>query len=418
MRSNQRMSAARALGGLCRRAEIVALARAAARRSVAAWIVGGAPRDRLLGVAVPEVDVAVSGDAEGLAGELEREGLGRSVFLSRDRPGPRVFRVAGKRPLDIAELEGGSIETDLRRRDFTANAIALSVPSGQILDPFGGVADLRKRRLRCVREENLAEDPLRILRAARLFATHALRPDRRLLEASRRAAPLFGRAAPERVAAELSRLLASPAAAPALAWAARAGILPAALGRDMSPQRAASLARSTAVLDGRAARDMAPSRRRRLRLALLAVRLRLTPSEARGWLQERRWARGEAQEAAHVVGLVASARGIRTRRNAWSWVLEAGALGEDALALLSRLGAAGRRRARGLRPFVRAPLRTVRVTGGDVVNWLGIEPGPRVGQMLGELRIAAATGEVRNRRQARNWLTGQVRGGPVTGYNV
>ncbi len=401
MRSNQRKSAARALGGLCRRAEIVALARAAARRGIAAWVVGGAPRDRLLGVAVPEVDVAVSGDAEGLADELERAGLGRAVFLSRDRPGPRVFRVAGKRLLDIAELEGGSIEADLRRRDFTANAIALRVPSGEILDPFGGVADLGRRRLRCVREENLAEDPLRILRAARLFATHGLRPDRRLLEASRRAAPLFGRAAPERVGAELSRLLASPAAAPALGWAARAGILPAVLGRALSPARAAALARSMAVLDGAAVREMAPSRRRRVRLALLAMHLRLSPSETRGWLQNRRWAREEAREAALLHELVASARGARTRRDAWHWVIEAGTLGEDALALLARLGARGRRCARALRPVVRAPRRTVRVTGGDVVNWLGIEPGPRVGELLGDLRLAAAMGEVDNRREAR-----------------
>ena len=69
-------------------------------------------------------------------------GFGRAVFLSRDRPGPRVFRVAGKRPLDLAELEGGSIEADLARRDFTANAVALALPGGQLLDPFGGIADI------------------------------------------------------------------------------------------------------------------------------------------------------------------------------------------------------------------------------------------------------------------------------------
>src|SRR5262249_37507106 len=114
-----------ALRALSRRREVAALGRAARERGADAWIVGGALRDRLLGLPLPEVDAAVSGDAEAIAGDLERAGHGRAVFLSRDRPGPRVFRVAGERPLDVAELEGGSIETDLARRDFTVNAMAL-----------------------------------------------------------------------------------------------------------------------------------------------------------------------------------------------------------------------------------------------------------------------------------------------------
>lgn len=411
MDSNQRKSAPAALRGLCRRAEVAALARAAARRGVAAWIVGGALRDRLLGRAAPEIDAAVSGDAESLATDLEREGFGRAVFLSRDRPGPRVFRVAGKRPLDLAELEGGSIEADLARRDFTANAVALALPGGQLLDPFGGLADLASGRLRAVRDGNLAEDPLRILRAARLLATHGLVPDRGLLSESRQAAPLFGRAAPERVAAELSKLLESPRACAALSWAARAGILPAALGQDMSPRRAAALARRLAVLDDAGARKMAPQRRRKLRVALLAASMGLDPSQTRAWLQERRWSRDEARDAALLEGLVASSRGIRSRRDAWRWLLEAGALAEDALALLARLGAGDRRRARTLRPLARAPRRRLAVDGGDIQSWLGLEPGPEIGELLRALRVAAAMGEVSNRREARNWLTGQVRRG-------
>ncbi|MGE5413997.1 MAG: hypothetical protein ACM3NW_07475, partial [Syntrophomonadaceae bacterium] len=185
-----------ALRSLSRRAEVASLARAASRRGAEAWIVGGALRDRLLGVATPEIDVAVSGDAEAIAGDLERAGAGRAVFLSRDRPGPRVFRVAGRRPLDVAELEGGSIETDLARRDFTVNAMAVSAVSGELLDPFGGLEDLRQRRLRAVRADNLVDDPLRVLRAARLYGTLGLLPDRALLSASRRAAAAFTRVAP------------------------------------------------------------------------------------------------------------------------------------------------------------------------------------------------------------------------------
>ena len=408
MDSNQRKSAPDALRGLRRRAEVRALAHAARARGNGAWIVGGAVRDRLLGLPTPEIDVAVAGDAEALAADLERAGLGRAVFLSRGRPGPRVFRVAGKRPLDLAELEGGSIEADLCRRDFTANAVALAVSTGEILDPFGGVADIRRRRLRCVRAENLAEDPLRILRAARLYATLGLVPDAGVLAASRRAAALFETAAPERIGAELSKLLGSPRAAPALGWTAKAGILGAVLGRPMSPSRAAALARSLAVLDDAGVRHMAAPRRRRLRLALLASRLGFSSARARGWLAQRRWAREEARDAALLCELVAASRAIGSRRDAWRWVLEAGPLGGDAAALLARLDTRDRSRARSLRSLLRSPLRTVSVDGEDLLRWLGLESGPRVGELLRSVRLAAALGEVSNRRQARNWLTGQV----------
>src|SRR5262249_49408853 len=133
---------------LRRRPEVRALARVAKSAGVDTWLVGGAVRDAALGLPVPEVDAALARDAEGIAAELQRAGLGTPVFLSRDRPGPRVFRVAGRRTLDLAEIEGGSIEADLRRRDFTANAIAVGLDDGRILDPFGGLSDLSRGRLR------------------------------------------------------------------------------------------------------------------------------------------------------------------------------------------------------------------------------------------------------------------------------
>ncbi len=402
---------ARKLQGLRRRVEVAALARAASLRGLDAWIVGGALRDRLLGAATPEVDIAVAGDAGVLARDLEASGWGRAVFLSKGRPGPRVFRVAGKRPVDIAEIEGGSIDADLARRDFTVNAIALAVGSGDLVDPFGGIEDAFRRRLRCVRPGNLAEDPLRILRAARLWSTRDLAPDPSVLAAARAAAPLFGRAAPERIAAELSKLLGSERASPALGWAARAGIFAEAMGLSPTTARPAALARRLATLDGRSTRSIAPARRRRLRLAFIAIETGMAEPEARRWLGARRWARDEARDAASLVGLAAGSARLRSTRDRWRWILEAGSLAEDALILLPCLGAAGRRQARLLRPLTRVAPRRVDVGGHDVVRWLSIDAGPRVGALLAGLRVAAAMGEVRNRREARHWLTGQVRKG-------
>jgi tRNA nucleotidyltransferase/poly(A) polymerase len=399
----------KAFAALRGRPELRPLASITKRQGIGVWVVGGAVRDLALGLEVPEIDVAVTRDAERIAHALEQTGGGRAVFISRDRPGPRVYRVAGNRSLDVAEIEGGSIEADLARRDFTVNAVAVDLHTGRIVDPFGGLTDLASRRLRCVRQRNLSEDPLRALRAARFIATHGLRPDPAVLAASRRASPGLRNVASERIAAELSRLLGSVAAAPALGWAARARILPAALGLHLSDARARAVARGLCAADDRGVRRLPAARRRRLRLALLALRLRLKPADARRWLRERRWGRLEADEVARIMALSDAARKVRTRRDAWRWVLEAGSLAEDALLLLARRNARTPPTVRRLERLRKIRRRAVRVRGDDIVRWLDIPPGPAVGAWLAEIAVAAAMGEIRNRPEARNWLIGQVR---------
>jgi len=407
----QRMG--KTLAALRRRPEVRRAAAVARRQRLGLWIVGGALRDRALGRAVPEIDVAVSGNAERFARALERAGLGRAVFLSRGRPGPRVFRLAGPRPLDVAEVEGGSIEADLARRDFTVNAVALDTETGAILDPFSGLSDLALRRLRCVHERNLAEDPLRPLRAARFLATHGLTPDRETLRASRKVSPRLSDVAPERIAAELSKLLEGERAAPALEWAAAAGLLPGAMRRDLSPARALRVSRALRAADEPAVRRLAPSRRRRLRLALLAARLGIAPAEARSWLGHLRWTRREADEVARLLELAVSAHAVRGRREASRWMLVAGPLAEDALRLLGWRWPRQRAAARRLERLRRRPRRSVAVRGGDIIEWLRISPGPAVGEWLTRVRVAVAMGEVQNRREARAWLSEQVRSRPA-----
>jgi tRNA nucleotidyltransferase (CCA-adding enzyme) len=403
---------------LRRRPEVRALARIAADTGVDAWLVGGAVRDAAMGLdTLPEVDAAVSRDAQKIAEALERAGLGTAVFLSKDRPGPRVFRVAGRRPLDVAEIEGGTIEADLRRRDFTVNAVAVGLGpfEGRIVDPLGGLSDLAHGRLRCVDPKNLLDDPLRALRAARFLATHGLSPDSATLAAARTAALELRRVARERIAVELARLLEAPEASPALAWAARAGLLPATLGLALSAQRAARAARSLRALDLSAIRRLPPERRRRLRLAGLAGALALTPEQTRRWLSGLRLPRRDAEEAARLQSLALSAARIRSgdRTAAVAWLLEAGDAAPDALLLARR--SAGRetvRRITRLERLARTPRSRLAVSGGDVIRWASVAPGPRVGELLAQLRLQIALGAVRNRREARNWLAVQVRPRP------
>jgi len=395
---------ARRLASLRARRDIRAVARLARAGGFRAWIVGGAVRDALLSRPVFDVDLAISGDAERLAKALEREGLGRPVALSP--AAPRVFRLAGRRELDIAELEGGSIERDLARRDFTVNAMAADLLSGEFLDPHGGLSDLLRGDLRLVSEANLAEDPLRTFRAARFLATHGLLPVRGTLAACRRHAAALSSVAAERIRVELIRILEAPRASPALSWAASAGLLSPALRAPAFARGGKAVARGLDILDSPAVRRGRPEKRKVLRLTLLAARLGGDRSEdVRSWLRRGRWPRDLAGEVDWLLRLAESARISSGETEEWRWVRDAGRRWRDALTILLALAPAERPRARRLARRAASARRGPRVGGADVLAWTGLSPGPAVGKLLEEVEVAILRGHVRSRREARDWLT-------------
>lgn len=377
-----------------------------------AWIVGGALRDRALDRPVSEIDLAVSGDAEAVARALQSLGFGRAFLLSADRS-PRVFRVAGRRRLlDVAEIEGGSIDSDLARRDFTVNALAFDLASGRLLDPFGGLADLERRRLAMVSEANLADDPLRCLRAARLSATHGLVPDRGTSAACRRVAPTLAGVARERLQAELSKLLDVRQARPALTWAWRTGVLEPALDLLIPAESWRRLLRRLAAIDSVPLPALPGARRRRLRLALVAAGLEMAPAEAAGWLRRLRWSFEEASDVARLLGLSSAARTKLTDDEEWLWILRAGSHAGDALRLAETLAPRSRRAVRRLTARMRRKRPPPDVRGGDILEWLGLPPGPQVGRLLEAVRVEGLAGRVRTRAEARRWLQMRVKTGP------
>ena len=394
---------------LSRRRELRALERISRDLGQRAWIVGGAARDLLLGRDVAEVDVAVASGAERVAAAMEAEGFGRAVELS-SRP-PRVYRIAGKREIDIAEIEGATIEEDLRRRDFTVNAMAFDLAGHSWLDPFGGREALAAGRLRMVSPGNLRDDPLRVLRAARFYATHELRPDAATSRACRAAAPLLAGVAPERIRTEWVKLLQAPRAARAIRWAAAAGVLAGAFGLEKEAER--RVGASSAKFDTPGFRILPRERRGRVRLALFCARIGLAPDRAASWLSARRFGRSEAGEAAELLRLVEEAGRAGDDRSLWAWVRDAEGLAGEALALFAVLKP--RRQARGrelARRARRARRAGPRVSGADVMAWAGMAPGPAVGKLLSDLEIEVLRGAVRTRREARNWLSVQGRTRP------
>ncbi len=184
-----------------------------ARRALAgqeAWLVGGATRDRLLGRPSADVDVVLEGDVEQAARALARAAPRSACFeLSSDHRAWRVVSTEHGWQADFEPLRAPTLEQDLRLRDFTVNAIAEPLAGGEPIDPLGGIEDLRERRLRAASPGAFLEDPLRVMRLARVAVELDLEAEPETLALARTAAPRLGEVSAERVFAELRRILSA-----------------------------------------------------------------------------------------------------------------------------------------------------------------------------------------------------------------
>jgi tRNA nucleotidyltransferase/poly(A) polymerase len=223
-----------------------------------AYVVGGAVRDELLGIEHADEDFLVPGvDHAGLRAALEPHGRvedmevhGQLVgvrFYPRDREiralapagieltPPRKERSVGPghRDFEIVADASVSIADDMARRDFTVNAIAKRLSTGELVDPFGGREDLERRELRTVGPDSFREDPLRILRGLRLLSQLSFTPTPETLAQMRTEAGGLRHVSAERIGGgvdadgmgELSKLLLGTRPADALRLARDTGAL-------------------------------------------------------------------------------------------------------------------------------------------------------------------------------------------------
>jgi tRNA nucleotidyltransferase/poly(A) polymerase len=196
------------------------------------YLVGGYVRDYLMGRASHDLDFAVQGDAIRLAREIA-DAFGAS-FIPLDQEhdtGRALFQRGGQVDyVDFARVRGQSILDDLAARDFTINAIAISVRDldcdpPRWLDPLRGLEDIRARVIRATSDRVFLDDPLRMLRAIRQAARlgFSLSPDTEALIS--RDASLIGRVSFERVRDELAQIIASSEASSHLMRLASLGLL-------------------------------------------------------------------------------------------------------------------------------------------------------------------------------------------------
>jgi len=223
-----------------------------------AYVVGGAVRDELLGIPVKDLDFVVPGVGHAeLRAALEPHGkvedlvvAGRLVgvrLYPRDReirklapagiefapPRKEVSTGPGRHDFEIVADPLLSVEDDMRRRDFTVNAIARRLSTGEIVDPLDGRKDLERRILRTVSPMSFAEDPLRLVRALRFVSQLGFDLDDTTLEQMREEAPTVKLVSGERVGGglaadglgELSKLLLGRYPAKALRLARDTGVL-------------------------------------------------------------------------------------------------------------------------------------------------------------------------------------------------
>lgn len=188
------------------------------------YLVGGAVRDFLMNKTTPDRDIAIK-NAEDFAHKIAEKFDGTFIELDNINKIYRVVLKDKENFLDISEIQGNSIEEDLKRRDFTINAIAYDLKNLNFIDITNGIQDIKNKQLRFIKEENFIDDPLRILRAFRFYATTGFEMDNDLKNALNRYSHLALNPAKERIHYELMKLFGGNYTSKALMELDKIGLL-------------------------------------------------------------------------------------------------------------------------------------------------------------------------------------------------
>ncbi|MDY7012975.1 MAG: CCA tRNA nucleotidyltransferase, partial [Cyanobacteriota bacterium] len=334
------------------------------------------------------------------------------VILDKEREIARVVFQEGT--VDFARQEGESLETDLRRRDFTMNAIAYNPHQDLLIDPLNGIADVKKRTIRAIAKANLKDDPLRLLRAYRQAAQLNFTIKKKTRTMLRLLAPLLKRVAAERVRVELKHLLRNPGGSPWLTAAWKDGLLGVWFENasaenlqqlEQVDQCAWLLGKIWPEVEAQLYERVASQALTWLSLTKLACLLSCDPSIAEWELERLKYSRAEIRGA--VAALKSLPRLLRAGssplnlREQYFFFQEVGRvfpmLSVLAVVVAAQKGILQETKAVGtiaplinryLDPNDRAAHPTPLVTGNDLMRSLQLSPSPAIGHLLAEIQIA------------------------------
>ena len=376
-----------------------------------AYLVGGFVRDLLLGEPNLDIDIAVEGDGIEFARELAGKLSGRVrshpkfqtavVIVSEGRDGaPLRIDVASTRtefydfPAALPKVEHASIRQDLARRDFTINAMAVSLKPedfGVLLDYFGGLTDLEKKRIRVLHNLSFIEDPTRIFRAVRYESRYGLRMDRHTLSLAKSCSDmdLIGDLSSARLRDELILLLSESKVAFALRRMRELGLARSVHPRLALDEETIALVRTSDVLWQR----FNLNREVPLwRLRLVWLLRELEPEEITAWTERMKFRRRDSEVLARA-GVVGRRLRQRLAADMSPADLREAARGEPLEAILVALAlGVGEPVEKKLTEYLeRTRFVRLALTGADLLA-LGFPESPRLGEVIQTLERLKVNG--------------------------
>jgi tRNA nucleotidyltransferase (CCA-adding enzyme) len=368
------------------------------------YLVGGSVLDALLQrFKVPiDLDFVLPTNAIQTAQDLAHQYQAGFVILDEAREIARVVFKQGT--LDFALQVGESIVTDLHRRDFTINAIAYNLQSQSLVDPHGGLVDLKQGILRMVDPVNLEDDPLRLLRAYRQAAQLKFTVEAETRKAIRDRSLLLKTIAAERVQAELNYLFTAPQGNQWLAAATEDGLLqvwlPSVSQAKIDQLEAVEKAVETCLKLGLKQPEL-------LLLAKLATLVASEATTAETELTQLKYSRTQIKAVTKTVQYLPQLQlmtDIMSLKEQYFWFLAV----KDTFPLLMARAIATKISQPLITPLIQRYLDPTDpvahpqplVTGTDLIRELDLNPSPLIGKLLTEIQLAHIEAKISTPEQA------------------
>jgi tRNA nucleotidyltransferase (CCA-adding enzyme) len=372
-----------------------------------AYIVGGAVRDYLLGKPVEDVDITTSAKPEEVRALFAKTipvGIKHGTVVVRYKHRSyevTTFRQEAKyedyrHPSAVAFVT--SLEEDLKRRDFTMNAMAMT-EKGNIIDPFGGENDLKNRFIRTVgrAEERFQEDPLRMMRAVRFASQLSFSIEEKTKKALKKLAVYLQHISVERITAEFEKLLLGQNTKEAFIILVDSRLYAYLPGMEDQEPRLRKLAEIDFTLLDHLCE----------RWAFVCLSLQI--AELPAWLRKWKLSNRKINEITQTVKTVNV-----VKQKGWTpWqIYRAGQnIALSAERVLSLFTGEEAKPDEIKKIYIDLPIKhrgELAIRGNDLLKWFQKKPGPWLSETIQTIEKAVVTGEVKNDREAvRSWVQDQ-----------